>query len=50
MHTPNIWAANSDTTTLSTLVKLYEWFGECSSYPTTLVSSVGYTVILTKEF
>ncbi|CAL4123740.1 unnamed protein product [Meganyctiphanes norvegica] len=38
-----IWAANmnADTTTFSTLVKLYEWFGECSGYPTTLVSDNG---------
>ncbi len=38
-----IWAANmnSDATTFSNLVKLYEWFGECSGYPTTLVSDNG---------
>ena len=40
---------NTDTTSFSTLVKLYEWFGECSGYPTTLVSDNG-TQFTSKEF
>ena len=46
-----IWAANmnSDTTAFSTLVKLYEWIGECSGYPTTLVSD-NSTQFASREF
>ena len=50
-YTKYIWAKNmnANTTSSNTLVTLFEWFGECSGFPKTLVSDNG-TQFTSQEF